>query len=49
MVVIIVLEEIVPIKIPQRKKDPILFEHDEFIKGNTKVEVLAKLRTLFLI
>ena len=40
-------EEIVPIKIPQRKKDPILFEHDEFIKGNTKVEVLAKLRTAF--
>ena len=40
-------EEIVPIKIPQRKKDPILFKHDEFIKGNTKVEVLAKLRTAF--
>ena len=40
-------EEIVPIEIPQRKKDPILFEHDEFIKGNTKVEVLAKLRTAF--
>ena len=40
-------EEIVPIKIPQRKKDPILFEHDEFIKGNTKFEVLAKLRTAF--
>ena len=40
-------EEIVPIKRPQRKKDPILFEHDEFIKGNTKVEVLAKLRTAF--
>jgi len=40
-------EEIVSIEIPQRKKDPILFEHDEFIKGNTKVEVLAKLRTAF--
>jgi 3-oxoadipyl-CoA thiolase len=40
-------EEIVPIEIPQRKKEPILFEHDEFIKGNTKVEVLAKLRTAF--
>ena len=40
-------EEIVPIEIPQRKKNPILFEHDEFIKGNTKVEVLAKLRTAF--
>ena len=40
-------EEIVPVEIPQRKKEPILFEHDEFIKGNTKVEVLAKLRTAF--
>ena len=40
-------EEIVPVEIPQRKKEPILFEHDEFIKGNTKVEVLARLRTAF--
>ena len=40
-------EEIVSIEIPQRKKDSILFEHDEFIKGNTKIEVLAKLRTAF--
>ena len=40
-------EEIVPVEIPQRKKEPILFKHDEFIKGNTKVEVLAKLRTAF--
>ena len=39
--------EIVPVEIPQRKKEPILFEHDEFIKGNTKVKVLAKLRTAF--
>ena len=40
-------EEIVPVEIPQRKKEPILFEHDEFVKGNTKVKVLAKLRTAF--
>ena len=40
-------EEIVAVEIPQRKKEPILFEHDEFIKGNTKVKVLAKLRTAF--
>ena len=40
-------EEIVPVEIPQRKKEPILFKHDEFIKGNTKVEVLARLRTAF--
>ena len=40
-------KEIVPVSIPQRKKDPILFEQDEFIKPNTNLEVLAKLRTAF--
>ena len=35
-------EEIIPISIPQKKKDPILFEHDEFIKGNTSIEILSK-------
>jgi len=40
-------EEIIPIKIPQGKKETILFEHDEFIKGNTSLEVLGKLRTVF--
>lgn len=40
-------KEIVPVSIPQRKKDPILFEHDEFIKPNTSLEVLGKLRTAF--
>ena len=40
-------KEIVPIKIPQRKKDPIIFAEDEFIKGNTTVEGLAKLRSAF--
>ena len=40
-------EEIIPISIPQKKKDPILFEHDEFIKGNTSIEILSKLRTAF--
>ena len=40
-------EEIVAVDIPQRKKDPIIFEHDEFIKGETSLEVLAKLRTAF--
>ena len=40
-------EEIVPVEIPQRKKDPIIFKHDEFIKGNTSLEILAKLRTAF--
>lgn len=40
-------EEIVPVEIPQRKKDPIIFKHDEFIKGNTSLEILSKLRTAF--
>jgi 3-oxoadipyl-CoA thiolase len=40
-------EEIVKVEIPQRKKDPIIFEHDEFIKPTTTKEVLAKLRPAF--
>lgn len=40
-------KEIVAVEIPQRKKDPILFEQDEFIKPNTSLEVLAKLRPAF--
>jgi len=40
-------EEIIPIEIPQRKKDSIIFKHDEFIKGDTSLEVLSKLRTAF--
>ncbi|GLU43946.1 3-oxoadipyl-CoA thiolase [Allomuricauda sp. NBRC 101325] len=40
-------EEIMPISIPQRKKDPIIFEHDEFVRPNTTVEVLSKLRPAF--
>jgi len=40
-------EEIVSVEIPQRKKDPIIFSKDEFIRANTTLEVLAKLRTAF--
>jgi 3-oxoadipyl-CoA thiolase len=40
-------EEIVSVEIPQRKKDPIIFSKDEFIRANTSLEVLAKLRTAF--
>ena len=40
-------EEIIPIKILQRKDDPIIFKHDEFIKGDTSLEILGKLRTVF--
>ncbi|MFK7810415.1 MAG: 3-oxoadipyl-CoA thiolase [Saprospiraceae bacterium] len=40
-------EEIVPVSIPQRKKDPILFDKDEFIRPGTTAEILSKLRPAF--
>jgi 3-oxoadipyl-CoA thiolase len=40
-------KEIIEVKIPQRKKDPIIFKDDEFIKPHTKLEILAKLRPAF--
>ena len=40
-------EEIVSISIPQRKKDPIIFDKDEFIRPNTTVEILSGLRAVF--
>jgi len=40
-------EEIVPIEIPQRKKDPINFNKDETIRDDTSVEGLGKLRPAF--
>ncbi|MEX2596181.1 MAG: acetyl-CoA C-acyltransferase [Salibacteraceae bacterium] len=40
-------EEIVAVEIPRRKQDPLLFEHDEFIKDNSTPEGLAKLRAAF--
>lgn len=40
-------EEIVTVEIPQRKKDPIVFNQDEFIKANTTQEILAGLRPAF--
>ena len=40
-------EEIVPVSIPQRKGDPLLFETDEGVRAETTVESLAKLRPAF--
>ena len=40
-------KEIVSVQIPQRKKDPIIFKDDEFIRPETTQEVLAKLRPAF--
>ncbi len=40
-------KEIVTVEIPQRKKDPIQFSKDEFIKPSTTKEILGKLRPAF--
>ena len=40
-------EEIVPVEIPQKKGDPRRFEQDEFLRPDTTVQVLAKLRPAF--
>jgi len=40
-------EEIVPVEIPRRKQDPLIFDQDEFIKDTTTLEILAKLRPAF--
>ncbi|MGW2372456.1 MULTISPECIES: acetyl-CoA C-acetyltransferase [Kitasatospora] len=39
--------EIVPVAIPQRKGEPVLFSQDEGIRADTTVEGLAKLRPAF--
>jgi len=40
-------DEIVPVEIPQRKGDPIVFDTDEFPKSGVTAEKLAKLRPAF--
>ena len=40
-------EEIVPVEIPQRKGDPVIFDTDEGVRPETTAESLAKLRTAF--
>ncbi len=40
-------DEIVPVTIPQRKGDPIVFDTDEFINRKTNAEALAGLRPAF--
>ncbi len=39
--------EIVPVEVPQRKRDPIVFDKDETIRDDTSVESLARLRPVF--
>lgn len=40
-------DEIIPIEIPQRKKDPIVFDCDEYIRAGATAESLAGLRPAF--
>ncbi|PXW33394.1 UNVERIFIED_CONTAM: acetyl-CoA C-acetyltransferase [Williamsia faeni] len=40
-------DEVVPVPIPQRKGDPILFAEDEGIRADTTVESLSRLRPAF--
>ncbi len=40
-------DEIVPLEIPQRKGDPVVFDTDEGVRADTSVEVLAKLKPSF--
>jgi 3-oxoadipyl-CoA thiolase len=43
----ILAQEIVALPIPQRKGDPLMFSEDEFIKPDTTIEVLSKLKGAF--
>jgi acetyl-CoA C-acetyltransferase len=40
-------DEIVPVEIPQRKGDPIVFATDEGVRADTTADLLAKLRPAF--
>lgn len=40
-------DEIVPVEIPRRKGEPIVFSHDEGVRADTTAESLAKLRPAF--
>ena len=40
-------DEVVPVEIPQRKGDPVVFAQDEGIRGDTTAESLGRLRAAF--
>lgn len=40
-------KEIIPVSIPRRKQDPLIFDEDEFIRPETTTQVLAGLRPAF--
>lgn len=41
-------DEIVPVEIPQKKGDPIVFDTDEYIKAGTTIDKVAKLKPAFI-
>ncbi len=43
----ILAQEISPILIPQKKKEALIFDKDEFIRSSTTIETLAQLRPAF--
>lgn len=43
----ILAEDITPVIIPRRKQDPVIFEKDEFIKGQSTIEGLSTLKPAF--
>lgn len=40
-------QEIVPVSIPQKRKDPLIFDKDEFMRPETTMETLASLKPAF--
>ena len=40
-------DELMPVEVPQKRGDPIIFERDEFPKPTTTLEGLAKLKTIY--
>ena len=44
---VVCLLRAISVEIPQRKKDPIIFDKDEFIRAGTTAEVLSKLKPAF--
>jgi acetyl-CoA C-acetyltransferase len=39
-------DEVIPVEVPQRKAEPIVFNRDEGIRGDTTMDTLARLRPL---
>ncbi|MFJ2759014.1 acetyl-CoA C-acetyltransferase [Nocardioides sp. NPDC087217] len=39
-------DEVVAVEVPQRRTDPVLFDHDEGIRADSSMETLARLRAL---